>query len=66
MHQTEAVVVRKLEAIKSYGIETMCGGPVLEIARLQGRRTKSSDSISENLASKVSRYKRVDANTDGD
>lgn len=38
MHQTEAVVVRKLELYKSYGIETMCGGPVLEIARLQGRQ----------------------------
>lgn len=37
MHQTEAIVVRKIAMYKSYGIETMCGGPVLEIARLQGK-----------------------------
>jgi phosphosulfolactate synthase len=35
LHQTESVVRRKIEMYKSYGIETMCGGPVLEIGRLQ-------------------------------
>jgi len=40
LHQTEAVVRRKIEMYKSYGIETMCGGPVLEIGRLQGKETE--------------------------
>lgn len=37
MHQTESVVRRKIAMYKEFGIETMCGGPVLEIARLQGK-----------------------------
>jgi phosphosulfolactate synthase len=40
MHQTEAVVVKKIELYKRFGIEVMCGGPVLEIARLQGTEDK--------------------------
>jgi phosphosulfolactate synthase (CoM biosynthesis protein A) len=35
MHQTEAVVVKKIDMYKRWGIETMGGGPVLEIARVQ-------------------------------
>ena len=35
LHQTESVVVKKIEMYKRYGLETMCGGPVLEIARVQ-------------------------------
>lgn len=35
LHQTEAVVVAKLAMYKAHGIETMGGGPVLEIARVQ-------------------------------
>jgi phosphosulfolactate synthase len=37
LHQTETVVRKKIEMYKAYGIEPMCGGPVLEIARLQGK-----------------------------
>jgi phosphosulfolactate synthase (CoM biosynthesis protein A) len=37
LHQTEAVVIKKLEMYRKYGIETMGGGPVLEIARVQHR-----------------------------
>src|SRR4051794_17288632 len=40
LHQTESVVRRKIEMYKSYGVETMCGGPVLEIGRLQGKETE--------------------------
>lgn len=35
LHQTEKIVSRKIEMYKRHGIETMCGGPVLEIARVQ-------------------------------
>jgi phosphosulfolactate synthase len=35
LHQTEKVVSKKIAMYKRYGIETMCGGPVLEIARVQ-------------------------------
>src|SRR4051794_32126085 len=35
LHQTESVVRKKIEMYKRYGIDPMCGGPVLEIARLQ-------------------------------
>jgi phosphosulfolactate synthase (CoM biosynthesis protein A) len=37
LHQTEKVVTNKIEMYKRYGLETMCGGPVLEIARVQKR-----------------------------
>jgi phosphosulfolactate synthase len=37
LHQTESVVVKKIELYKRFGIEPMCGGPVLEIARMQGK-----------------------------
>lgn len=37
LHQTETVVRKKIELYKRFGIEPMCGGPVLEIARLQGK-----------------------------
>jgi phosphosulfolactate synthase len=37
MHQTEKVVKRKIAMYKEFGIETMIGGPVLEIARVQRR-----------------------------
>jgi phosphosulfolactate synthase (CoM biosynthesis protein A) len=37
LHQTEAVVQKKIELYKRHGIEPMCGGPVLEIARMQGK-----------------------------
>ncbi len=37
LHQTEKIVKRKIEMYKAHGIETMCGGPVLEIARVQKR-----------------------------
>ncbi|HZS93388.1 MAG TPA: phosphosulfolactate synthase [Chloroflexota bacterium] len=35
LHQTEAIVRRKIAMYKHFGIEPMCGGPVLELARLQ-------------------------------
>lgn len=37
LHQTEEIVSRKIAMYKKHGIETMCGGPVLEIARVQKR-----------------------------
>jgi len=37
LHQTEKIVSHKIEMYKRHGIETMCGGPVLEIARVQKR-----------------------------
>lgn len=37
LHQTEQIVSRKIEMYKGAGIETMCGGPVLEIARVQNK-----------------------------
>jgi phosphosulfolactate synthase (CoM biosynthesis protein A) len=37
LHQTEKVVSRKIAMYKSHGIETMCGGPVLEIARVENK-----------------------------
>ncbi len=40
LHQTEAIVRRKIEMYKRNGIEPMCGGPVLEIARLQGKEAE--------------------------
>lgn len=45
LHQPEAIVRRKLAMYKDFGIETMCGGPVLEIARLQ----KKEDEVLEYL-----------------
>ncbi|HEY5034779.1 MAG TPA: phosphosulfolactate synthase [Candidatus Dormibacteraeota bacterium] len=35
LHQTENIVRKKIVMYKHYGIEAMCGGPVLEIARVQ-------------------------------
>lgn len=35
IHQTEAVVRKKIEMYRRYDVEIMCGGPVLEIARVQ-------------------------------
>lgn len=37
MHQPEKIVTQKIEMYKRFGIETMCGGPVLELARLQSK-----------------------------
>jgi phosphosulfolactate synthase len=37
LHQPEKVVRKKIEMYKKHGIETMCGGPVLEIAKVQGK-----------------------------
>ena len=37
MHQPESIVKRKIEMYQRFGIEAQCGGPVLELARLQGR-----------------------------
>lgn len=37
LHQTENIVKRKIAMYKDHGIEAMCGGPVLEIARVQKR-----------------------------
>ena len=37
LHQTEGIVLRKIAMYKDHGIEAMCGGPVLEIARVQKR-----------------------------
>lgn len=37
LHQSEAIVRSKISMYKEYGIETMCGGPVLEIARVQNK-----------------------------
>ena len=36
LHQPEAVVKRKIEMYKRHDVEVQCGGPVLEIARVQG------------------------------
>lgn len=35
LHQTEQVVRKKIDLYRRYGVEIMCGGPVLEIARVQ-------------------------------
>ena len=45
LHQTEEVVVKKLEMYKRHGVETMGGGPVLEIARLQGKEDEVLDYL---------------------
>lgn len=37
LHQPEEVVARKVRLYKRYGIEVQVGGPVLEIARAQGK-----------------------------
>jgi phosphosulfolactate synthase len=37
LHQTERIVRQKIEMYKRYDIEPMIGGPVLEIARVQGQ-----------------------------
>jgi phosphosulfolactate synthase (CoM biosynthesis protein A) len=47
MHQTEAVVVKKLELYKRFGIETMGGGPVLEIAQLQHKEDDVLDYLKD-------------------
>jgi len=47
LHQTEKVVVKKLEMYRRYGIETMGGGPVLEIARLQGKEREVLDYLQQ-------------------
>jgi phosphosulfolactate synthase len=45
LHQTQAVVENKLAMYKRLGIETMGGGPVLEIARLQGKEDEVLDYL---------------------
>src|SRR3972149_6171513 len=37
LHQPERVVARKIALYRQHGIEAQVGGPVLEIARAQGR-----------------------------
>lgn len=45
LHQTEKVVSRKIAMYKEHGIEAMCGGPVLEIARVQKREDEVLDYL---------------------
>jgi phosphosulfolactate synthase (CoM biosynthesis protein A) len=45
LHQTEQVVSRKIAMYREYGIETMCGGPVLEIARVQSKESETLDYL---------------------
>ena len=45
LHQTEGVVRRKIDMYKHFGVEPMCGGPVLEIARVQ----RKEDEVLEYL-----------------
>jgi phosphosulfolactate synthase (CoM biosynthesis protein A) len=45
LHQTEAVVTTKLAMYKRHGVETMGGGPVLEIARLQNKEDEVLDYL---------------------
>jgi phosphosulfolactate synthase (CoM biosynthesis protein A) len=47
MHQTEHVVERKIALYKEFGIEPMCGGPVLEIARLQNKEDEVLEYLSK-------------------
>ena len=45
MHQTEDVVRRKIALYLERGIEPMCGGPVLEIATLQGKEDEALEYL---------------------
>jgi phosphosulfolactate synthase (CoM biosynthesis protein A) len=45
LHQTQAVVEQKLAMYKRHGVETMGGGPVLEIARLQHKEDEVLDYL---------------------
>ncbi len=47
IHQPEEVVRQKLELYKRYSIETQIGGPVLEIARLQGKGRLAVEYLAE-------------------
>ena len=47
MHQPEAIVRKKIALYERFGIETQCGGPVLEIARLQGVEDQVLDYLKE-------------------
>ncbi|MGH8997440.1 MAG: phosphosulfolactate synthase, partial [Acidimicrobiales bacterium] len=40
LHQPESIVRRKIEMYKRFGVEAQCGGPVLELARLQGKENE--------------------------
>lgn len=45
LHQPESVVRRKIELYKRFGVEAQCGGPVLELARLQGKEDEVLDYL---------------------
>jgi phosphosulfolactate synthase len=47
IHQPEDAVRRKVELYKSYDIEPQIGGPVLEIARLQGKGRQALEYLVE-------------------
>ncbi|MEA2622779.1 MAG: phosphosulfolactate synthase [Chloroflexota bacterium] len=47
LHQTQEVVEKKLAMYKRHGIETMGGGPVLEIAQLQHKEDEVLDYLQE-------------------
>lgn len=47
IHQPEQVVRQKLELYNAHQIETQIGGPVLEIARLQGKGRQALEYLAE-------------------
>jgi phosphosulfolactate synthase len=47
IHQPEAAVRAKVEMYKEYDIETQVGGPVIEIARLQGNGRRALEYLVE-------------------
>jgi phosphosulfolactate synthase len=47
VHQPEYIVREKLELYKAHQIQTQVGGPVIEIARLQGRGRQAIEYLAE-------------------
>ncbi len=47
LHQPESVVRRKIQMYKRFGVEAQCGGPVLELARLQGKEDQVIEYLQE-------------------
>ncbi|MHB8687283.1 MAG: phosphosulfolactate synthase [Candidatus Dormibacteria bacterium] len=47
LHQTENIVRKKIAMYKHYGVEAMCGGPVLEIARVQHKEDEVLEYLKE-------------------
>jgi phosphosulfolactate synthase len=47
LHQTEDIVKQKIVMYKGFGVEPMCGGPVLELARLQHKEEEVLNYLRE-------------------